>query len=138
MASTGVKLGHGSTIRIGRGATPAWTNITGADTVSFPEQQRADVDVTCLTSPDETEESIPGLRSASDWSIDKHYVQGDAQDVLLLDLEDTGETIILEITPIGGTAVKWTAYVKGWTPTLPSKSQMMATLTLRVMAKVAA
>lgn len=76
MASTNVKLGHGTTVRIGRGATPTWTPLTGFDTVSFPDQTRADVDVTHSGSPGETEESIPGLRSASDWKLSKHFIQG--------------------------------------------------------------
>lgn len=138
MASTNVKLGHGTTVRIGRGATPTWTPLTGFDTVSFPDQTRADVDVTHSGSPGETEESIPGLRSASDWKLSKHFIQGDAQDVLLTDLEDTGESVLLEITPPSGTAVQWTGYVKGWVPMLPTKTQQMADLTMRIMARVVA
>lgn len=138
MASTGVTLGHGTIIRIGRGTgTIVYTKMTGAETVTFPEQPRADVDATWLESPDKTEESIPGLRPVADWTISKHYVPGGAEDDLLVDLEETGETVVLEITPFGGTAKKWSAYVKNYVPTMSAKGAMMVDLTLRVMAKVA-
>jgi hypothetical protein len=135
---TNVKLGHGSTVRIGRGATPTWTALVGFDTVSFPAQPRADVDTTHSQSPNATEESIPGLRSGADFTLNLHYVQGGAIDVLLSDLEDTGELVLLEITPAGAgsTAVEWQAYVKEWTPTLPTRDKQTANLVMRIQNKV--
>jgi hypothetical protein len=137
MASTGVTLGHGTIVRIGRGATPTYTKLTGMKVVSFPDQPRADVDVTHLESPNQTEESIPGLRPVADWTVNKHYVEANADDILLAALELTGETVILEITPFGGDAQKWAAYVKQFTPTFPADDKMTADLTMRVMSKVA-
>lgn len=136
-ATTAVKLGHGTTVRIGRGGTPTYTALVGFDTVSFPAQPRADVDTTHSSSPNETEESIPGLRAGADWTLALHYVQGNAADVLLLDLEDTKEIVLLEITPPGGAAVEWQGYVKQWTPTLPTKDKQTAELSMRILAKVA-
>lgn len=136
MVSTAVKLGKNTTVRIGRGATPTWTTLVGVGDVTFPEQVRPDVDVTHQASPGDTEEAIPGLRPLGDWTLNMHYVQGSAVDVLLTDLEGTGETVLLEITPPSGTAVKWTAYVKGWTPTFPVKEAQKADLRMTVMAKV--
>ena len=136
MASTSVKLGYGTLVRIGRGGTPTWTTLLGVGDVTFPEQIRPDVDVTHMQSPGETEEGIPGLRPLGDWTLSQHYVQGNAVDLLLSDLEGTGETVLLEITPPDGTAVQWSGYVKGWTPTFPVKSQQMADLKMTIMAKV--
>lgn len=139
MASTGVKLGHGTVIRIGRGATPTWTTLTGCEDVTFPDRARADEDVTSMDSPDETEEFIPGMRTAADWSINKHYVPEDAEDVLLTDLEDSKERVLLEITPPGAEdPITWQGYVKNWLPTLPVKGAMKGALTMKIMAKVVA
>jgi hypothetical protein len=43
---------------------------------------------------------------------------------------------MLKVAPAGGTAIEWLAYVKGYKPTLPAKSQMMVSLTLRINAQV--
>lgn len=138
MSSTGVRIGHGTVVRIGRGATPVWTTLTGCEDVTFPNQQRADEDVTSMDSPNETEESIAGLRAAADWKLTKHYVPDDAEDDLLTDLVSTREKVLLEITPPGSTTPrKWQGYVKGWTPTMPVKGAMKADLEMRIMASVA-
>ncbi|NEX45186.1 phage tail tube protein [Pseudotabrizicola algicola] len=141
MASTGVRLGHGTVIRIGRGGTPTpiWTTLSGCEDVTFPERARADEDVTSMDSPDETEEFIPALRTAADWTLTKHYVPEDAEDVLLTDLEDSKELVLLEITPPGADdPIIWQGYVKNWLPTLPVKGAMKGALTMKIMAKVAA
>jgi hypothetical protein len=137
MASTGVAIGHGSVIRIGVGATPTWTTLSGCGDFSFPDQPRADVDVTAMDSPNETEEFIPGLRSGADWTVNKQYVPEDAEDVLLAGLEATGEIVLLEITPKGATVpLQWLGYIKSWTPTIPVKDAMMGALMLRINNKV--
>jgi hypothetical protein len=139
MASTGVKLGMGTLVRIGRGATPTWTTLTGCEDVTFPDRVRADEDVTAMDSPDFTEEFIPGLFTAADWSITKHYVPDDANDVLLSDLEDTGEKVLLEITPPGAADPHvWQGYVKKWLPTIPVKGAMKGELGMKIMARVVA
>lgn len=142
MASTGVKIGYGTVIRIGRITAPSgvetitYTKMTGAAQIDFPDLSRADVDATWFESPDQTEEFIAGMRSASDLSFDKHYIQGAAEDVLLSELETTNETCILEITPPSGTAVQWSSYVKTYTPMLSVTEAQKAKVTLRVMGKV--
>lgn len=139
MASVGVKLGHGTTVRIGRGATPTWTTLTGCEDVTFPDRTPSDEDVTSMDSPGFTEEFIPGLFTAPDWSITKHYVPEDAEDTLLSALEGTGEIVLLEILPKGATEPHtWQGYVKKWLPTAPVKGAMKAELMLKIMAKVVA
>lgn len=137
MASTGVKLGHGSTVRIGRGVTPTWTSLTnGAGDITLPSQVRPNIDVTHMGSPNATEEAILGLFPVADWSLSLHYVQGNPVDVLLSDLVGTDEIVLLEITPAGGTALTWAASVSGWTPTLEVKGAQKAELKMIVMARV--
>ncbi|WP_444452571.1 hypothetical protein ACTTAI_16345 [Rhodobacter capsulatus] len=137
MSSVGVRIGHGTIVRIGRGSTPVWTTLSGCEDVTFPAQKRADEDVTSMDSPNETEESIGGLKAAADWKVTKHYVPDDAEDELLTDLVETREKVILEITPPGSTIPrKWLGYVQGWTPTMPVKGAMKGDLEMRIMAAV--
>jgi hypothetical protein len=135
-ASSGVKLGLGSTVRIGRGAGPIWTEIIGGDGVQFPDQTPDDVDVTWLKSPNGTEETIPGLKKVASWTLGLHYVPGSPTDLLLSDLEATGEDFILEITPVGGASHRWVAYVKIYKPTLNAKDKMTAEVMMTVKGKI--
>lgn len=134
--STNAILGHGTTVRIGRGSTPTWTALPGIETITFPEQVASDVDTTNLGSPGKTEESIPGLLPATDWKATMFYVPASAADVALAACLASGEYIILEITPNQGVAHQWTAYVKGYVPTMPTKDKMTVEITLRVMAAI--
>ena len=132
----GVKIGHGFKVFFGVGEDPEFTQIDGFQDITFPDQQRADVDVTHNQSPNETEENILGLKSAVDWQASLLYVQGDARDVLLRQLYNSREDFIFEVSPPGGTAVQWLAQVKGYAPGLPVKGAMMANVTLKVMGEI--
>ena len=135
-ASSGVKLGNGSTVRIGRGAGPDWTVVVGVDGVTFPDQTPDDVDVTWLGSPNGTEETIQGLKKVASWTMPLHYVPGSETDILLSDLEATGEDFILEITPKGGAAHRWVTYLKSYRPTLNAKDKMTAEAAMAVKGKI--
>jgi len=137
MASTGVRIGHGARVRIGRGATPTWTVLSGVEDFSFPDTTPADEDVTSHDSPGAAEEFIPGLRTSPDWSVTKHYVPEDAEDDLLQELEASKELVLLEILPSGATEPHvWQGYVKTWLPTVPVKGAMKGELTLKIKFKV--
>lgn len=138
MSFTGVKLGKDAAVRLGYGVTPAFLVLTGLGDFSNPDQPSADVDVTSHSSPGRTEEAIPGLMPVAEWTVSKDYIQGTAEDEKLEELRLSGETIQLEITPPGGTARTWAAYVKSYVPTFPVKSQMKADLKLVVMAEIIA
>lgn len=135
---TRAQLGLGARVRVGRGATPTWTTIREPRDITTPDRSRADVDVTNHDSLDMTEENILGLFGAVDWPVEHTYEVGSAEDVLFLDLLGSNELVLLEIRPAGATAVRtWQCRVKGYTVTLPTKAEMRATATFRVMAEVA-
>lgn len=139
MASAGVRLGKDTLVRIGVGPTPTWTVLSGCEDVTFPVRTPADVDVTSMDSPNNTEEFISGLFTAPDWSITKHYVPEDAEDVLLSGLEISHAQVLLEITPPGGSVPhRWLGFVKSWTPTMPVKDAMKAELMMKINSKVVA
>lgn len=132
-------LGIGARVRIGRGATPTWTTLRECRDVTTPNSQRADIDVTNHDSANLTEENILGLFGAVDFSVEHTYVQASTEDVLILDLIGTGELVLLGITPAGQGATEetWLARVKGYEVSHPVKTEQRATVTLRVMNRVA-
>ena len=139
MASTGVRLGTNAVVRIGVGVGPTWITLTGCEDVTFPNRTPADVDVTSMDSPNFSEEYISGLFSSPDWTITKHYVPEDAEDVVLSGLEVSRAAVLLEITPPGATVPHtWQGYVKSWVPTMPVKDAMKAELMLKINSKVVA
>ncbi|MCL4069003.1 hypothetical protein M3484_20815 [Pseudomonas sp. GX19020] len=139
-ASSGVTLGYGTRVRIGRGTTPVeWTIIKGAEEVQFPDQTPTDVDVTWLESPGATEESIRGLKTVATFTLPMQYAPGGETDLLLSDLEQQGsdEDFLLEITPSGGATHTWVAYVNTYRMTsATAKDKKMAEAVFKVKAKV--
>lgn len=136
-ASSGVTLGHGTTVRVGVGAGPTWTTLNGVEEAQFPDQTPDDVDTTHLGSPGETEESIAGLKKVGSLTLPIQYAPGGPTDTLLSGLADTHEDVVLEIVPKGGSTHRWAAYVNSWRPTdINAKGKMMAELVLKVKAKI--
>lgn len=137
-ASTGVTLGYDTIVRAGVGSPAVWVEWIGFDDVNFPDQTPDDVDVTHLRSPGGTEESIPGLKKVANFVLPLQYVPGSATDVSIAALEATGEDFIFEITPSGGGAHQWVAYVANYRmSSAPAKDKKMAEVSLRVKAKIA-
>lgn len=139
-SSTGVRRGAGTTVRIGRGAGPTWTSLAGIEDSPFPDQTPDDEDVTCQLSPNDTEESIRGMKKVATWNLPLHYVPGSATDTLLTDLEEKGsdEVVVLEITPAGGASHQWVAYVNSYRATaLSARGKQMAEAVFKVQSRLA-
>ena len=70
-------------MRLGRGDTPTWTNVTGVQNIEWPDRVPADLDITNQASPGLAEENMPGLLPAIDWSVDLLLDDGSAGDTAL-------------------------------------------------------
>lgn len=142
-AQSEVDIGYGTVIRVGRGGTPTWTQIMGAETASVPSQPPEDIDVTHLQSPGRTRETKPGLKPVADYGLELQYWPGSATDILLKELADltaagTPETVILEITPNGGDTWQFDCYVNEYVPTSPVGDKQMVTASFKVQARILA
>jgi hypothetical protein len=138
-ASSGAVRGYGSTVKIKVGETPVVTSIVGIGEFEFPDQTRDNLDATCLTSPNDTEEAIQDMKKVAVWALSHHYVPKSDMDVALSALEASGETFILEIKAIGADPVEYVVYLNGYVPTgISPKGIMMAKSTFTVQAKIAA
>jgi len=139
-SSSGVKRGAGTTVRIGRGPNPDWTLLVGTEDSPFPDQTPDDQDTTWQGSPNDTEESIRGMKKVATLPLPLQYVPGSATDLLLTELEEAGsdELIVLEITPNGGASHQWIAYVNTYRATaLTARDKQMAEVVFKVQARLA-
>lgn len=139
MSSTGVTIGYGSEIAVGRGDPLAFTVLAGADDFDFPAQEVDDVEVTHHGSPNGTKEFIPGLRDNGEVSFQIHYVPASDTDTVLQAIADSREAVQIRITPAnGGTAEYYAAYCKRYGRTAPVQDKMMAEVSFRINGRVAA
>lgn len=145
MASSGVSIGYGTTVRVGRrsgvgGATITWTALTGLEDINFPMNETDEIEVSHMGSPNRTKEYISGLTDNGEVTITTHWVPGSAQDVLMLDLRSTGEAVLLEFTPANpapGVAVEdvvevYDGFLKAYSRNAPVQEAMTAEATFRI------
>ena len=137
--SSGAVRGIGSMVRIGVGVTPTWTEILGVESYEFPDQTPDNEDATHLSSPNDTEEAIRGMKKVASWPLEHHYVPGSGMDTALAAVADSGEDLILELTAGSAAPVEYAAYVNSYRPsTVGPKGKMMATTTFTVKAEIVA
>lgn len=136
MADTGVKIGHGTVVRIGRGATPTWTPLVGLEDVTFPNSQVDEHEVTHMQSGG-TKEYIPGLQDNGEVSFTTHWVPGSDQDTLIQELKTLREIVQVEFTAAnGGTPEAYAGFVKGYERVAPNNGPMKSTITFRISGRV--
>lgn len=137
MSSTGVKIGYGTRIRVGRGEAPTWTTLDGVGDVSFPVSEKDEHEVTHMQSPDGTKEYIPGLRDNGEVTVPVHYVPGSDTDTLLSEIDVSGETIQLEFTAAnGGAPEAYAAFCKRYSRTAAVNGPMNAEAVFRVSGRI--
>lgn len=133
MSATGVRLGYGLAVRVGRGVTPDWTVIPGVGDTEFPAGERGEVDVTSHTSPNATVEYIPDLIDNGSFTLPMDWVPESAADILLRVLRRTGEVIQLELTPAGTSAPEvYAAFVKSYGRSAPVRGKATASAVFRI------
>lgn len=130
-------LGYGSTVRIGRGATPTWTELAFVQDIEMPDEQTDDVEVTHMKSPGRRKQFISGLTDGGEVSIPMNLIPGSPTDVLLKSIKASGEEVIVELTPgEDGTPEKYAGYCKGYGRTAPVNDKMTATAVFKLSEQV--
>lgn len=130
-------LGYGSTVRIGRGETPTWTELAFVGDVDAPDEQTDDVEVTHMKSPGRRKQFIAGLTDGGEVSVPMNYIPGSPTDVLLKSIKSSGEEVMIEIT-LGedGEPETYAGYCKGYGRTAPVADKMMATAVFKLSEQV--
>lgn len=130
-------IGYGSTVRIGVGETPAWTELDLVADLEMPDEQVDEIEVTHMKSPDRRKQFIAGLIDGGEVAIPMNYIPGNPTDVLLQSLKASGENVLVEITLTAtGTPETYAGFLKGYARTAPINDKMTSTATFRLSERV--
>ena len=131
-------IGYGSTVRIGRGATPVWTTLALVGDLEMPDEQIDEIEVTHMQSPGRRKQFIAGLTDGGEVGVPMNYIADSATDVMLKAIKITGEDVQIEITLTAtGTPEVYGGFLKGYARTAPVGDKMMATATFRLNEVIA-
>lgn len=126
-------LGYGSTVRIGRGATPTYTELALIGDLDMPDEQIDEVEVTHMKSPGRRRQFIAGLIDSGELTIPMNYIPESDSDVMCKELKTSGEEVIVEITLPGMTTPEaFTGFVNGYGRAAPVDDKMTAEVTFRL------
>jgi hypothetical protein len=76
-AASKAQLGYGATFNIGSGSPVTYSPMIEISSISFADYTIAEIDVTTLTSPNTTEEAIPGMIKLGNIEMTGNFI-GDA------------------------------------------------------------
>lgn len=134
------QIGYGTQFLMA--ATPAATALTvlaEVTSVSPPNEQAAEVEVTNYGSPNRTREYIAGLTDPGTISVEMNWVPGSPSDTLLKTAKaDSAVRIMRIVTPDSDTQQQFTfpGFVQGYERNSPVDDRMTATVTIRVAGAV--
>ncbi|MDO7841079.1 phage tail tube protein [Sphingomonas immobilis] len=117
----------------------ALTKVAEVTSVSLPNEQIAEVEVTHYESPGRTREFIPGLNDAGEITIGINWHPGDATDAMIVTAKADGAVRTMRVvTPPGDDSQMYSfpGFVKGFERTTPIDDRMTATVTIRVAGAV--
>lgn len=130
-------LGYGSLFQTGDGGSPeVWSTVAEVTNISPPGIQRDSVDASHENGPDEWRESIPGLKTPGEMSIEMNFVPGgDAYADLFAELSDK-EVRNRRIVFPDGEVMGFRAFLTGLESQVPVDAQMKATATFTLSGAV--
>ncbi|OWJ81367.1 phage tail tube protein [Haematobacter missouriensis] len=132
-------IGYGSTVRIGRGTGPIWTELELVGDLDLPDEQVDEVEVTHMKSPGRRRQFISGLIDGGEVAIPTNLVPGSATDILLLAIKASGEQVLIEITLTeDGAPETYSGFLKSYARSAPIADKMTATATFRLSEQVVA
>lgn len=128
-------IGYGSEFHLDDdAATPVLTELGEILSVTPPNPQVEDVEVTHMKSPNRRREYIAGLIEDGEGTFEMNYAAGSATDLLLQTALADGVTRNYKIV-LPDAASNWeitgTCIVKGYERNIPIDDRMTATLTVR-------
>lgn len=130
-------IGYGSSVRVGRGATPTWTEIELVGDIGLPDEQLDEVEITHMKSPGRRRQFIAGLIDGGEVTVPMNYIPGSPTDTLLHELKASGEEVILEFTITeGGVPEQYSAFLKGYSRAAPIADKMTAEASFRLSAQI--
>lgn len=118
----------------------ALTKLAEVTSVSLPNEQTAEVEVTHYESPGRTREFIAGLSDAGEITIGMNWVPGSGTDKAIVAAKADGKVRTMRVVVPDGSAngqmFTFPGFVRGIERTVPIDDKMEATLTIRVAGAV--
>lgn len=112
--------------------TPTFVELGEVFNITPGEEQTDRVDVTHYQSPARRREFIAGLIDSGEASFEINWIPGNATDVRLRELRDSGAKLQHQITFPNGTSVTFDAIVLSYSKAMPIDDKMTATITVAV------
>lgn len=132
MAETEASIGYGSQFHLSRDSEATWLPLGEVYDITPPNDTVDEVDATHMQSPNRTREFIPGLIDPGEASFEQNFIPGSASDALIREIKGLGERVRCRITFPNGVTWKFTGWVSGYEPAVPTDDKMTATVTWRV------
>ncbi len=132
MAETQASIGYGSFFHISRDNEATWIELAEVFDITPPNDTVDEVDATHMQSPNRTREFIPGLIDPGEASFEMNFIPGSASDLLIGEIKTAGERVRCRVTFPNGVTWKFSGWVSGYEPAVPTDDKMTATVTWRV------
>ncbi len=132
MAETQASIGYGSLFHISRDNEATWIDLAEVFDITPPNDTVDEVDATHMQSPNRTREFIPGLIDPGEASFEMNFVPGSPSDLLIAEIKTAGERVRCRLTFPNGVTWKFSGWVSGYEPAVPTDDKMTATVTWRV------
>lgn len=129
-------LGYGTTVRVGRGATPTWTKLALVGDIELPVDEIDEVEVTHMESPGRRRQYISGLIDSGEMTVPMNLVPGSPTDLLLQSIRDSGEQVLVEVTLPEADPETYSGYLSGYSRSAPVQDKMTAEATFRLSGVV--
>lgn len=131
---TDAASGYGTTYEIwdASDSPPAFVEIAEVFSVT-PGAAVADrIDATHMQSPNRRREYIAGLIDNGEASFEINWIPGNASDLMIRGLMESGDTVEHRITFPGGARVTFDASIIGYEKEIPVDDRMTAVITVAV------
>ena len=132
-------IGYGTRLYMAATAgAAALTKLAEVTSVSLPNEQVAEVEVTHYESPGRTREFIAGFNDAGEISMEMNWIPGSATDDLIVTAKGDGLTRTFRVVTPGDEGQMYTfpGFIRGYERTTPIDDRMTATVTIRVAGAV--
>lgn len=135
------QLGYGSKFLMAALAnSTTLTKLAEVTSVSLPNEQVAEVEVTHYESPGRTREYIAGLNDAGEITMGMNWIAGSATDKLIVAAKADGKVrtmrvVVPDSTP-NGQMFTFPGFVKGYERDAPIDDKMTAQVTIRIAGAV--
>ena len=137
MPPTQARIGHGTLLKRGNGASPeVFETIAEVTNINPPQMESEDIKVSHMESPGGYHEYIPGMREAGEVSFEINFLPGNATHNGTTGLAADHRTRVVrnwKIELAGGGAV-WTfpGYVKTFNVAIPVDDKVSASVSIKV------